>query len=82
MAAAEERTAAARTAAELFGGDQKAYAADGEAFLMERWFEDLKKALQDPGLLLIDHRLKGQASPTFDLRRLSPPPYDPAMMRE
>jgi regulator of protease activity HflC (stomatin/prohibitin superfamily) len=81
-AAAAERTSQAQIAATLFGGDQKAYANDGVAFLMERWFDDLKKTLQEPDVLLIDHRLKGQASPTLDMRSMSPAPFDRSMMRE
>ena len=81
-AAAAERVNQASTASVLFGGDRQAYAKDGEAFLLERWFDDLTKAFKNGEFLIIDHRLKGQESPTLDMRSLSAAPYDPNMQRE
>ena len=82
QAAAVERVAQAKTTAALFDGERQAYAKDGQAFLMERWFDALKKIADQPELLLIDYRLKGQASPTLDLRSPSAPPIDRTLMRE
>ncbi len=82
QASAAERVAQAKTTDVLFAGDRHSYANGGVAFLMERWFDVLKKISDRPELLLIDHRLKGQASPTLDLRAPSAPPFDRTMLRE
>jgi regulator of protease activity HflC (stomatin/prohibitin superfamily) len=63
----------ARGDAGLFAGDQQAYQVGGQAFLLERWFSDLTRALGDTELLIVDHRLAGGPAPTIDLR----PPLAP-----
>ncbi|MBV8457627.1 MAG: hypothetical protein JO122_13545, partial [Acetobacteraceae bacterium] len=63
----------ARGDAALFAGDKQAYQVSGQAFLLERWFGDLVRALGDTELLMVDHRLAGGPAPTIDLR----PPMAP-----
>jgi regulator of protease activity HflC (stomatin/prohibitin superfamily) len=67
-AAAAERVDEAHTASVLSEGDRRAYAKDGAAFLLERWFDDLVKALTKPKVVIVDHRLKDSEVPTLDLR--------------
>jgi regulator of protease activity HflC (stomatin/prohibitin superfamily) len=81
-AVAAERIGQAQAASVLFGGDQRAYAKDGDAFLLERWFGDLTKALGKSDVVIIDHRLKGQEAPTFDMRAPGAAPYDRSIERE
>jgi regulator of protease activity HflC (stomatin/prohibitin superfamily) len=64
----------ARSDAALFAGDKQAYQVGGQAFLLERWFSDLVRALGDTELLIVDHRLAGGPAPTIDLR----PPVAPS----
>ena len=59
--------------ATLFAGDRQAYGRGGQAFLLERWFSDLTRALGDTELLIVDHRLTHGPAPTIDLR----PPMAP-----
>jgi regulator of protease activity HflC (stomatin/prohibitin superfamily) len=76
--AGQERDRAAAAAAELLGqaqsdsvvfvGDQQAYAQAGYPFLLERWLENLTRALHQSGFVLIDHRLSGPGMPALDLR--------------
>ncbi len=54
--------------------DDDAYRAAGRAFLVERYFADLRAALAQSSLELVDHRLAGASAPTLDLR---PPGSDP-----
>jgi regulator of protease activity HflC (stomatin/prohibitin superfamily) len=63
----------ARGDAELFAGDRQAFQHDGQAFLLERWFSGLTRALGDTELLIVDHRLAHGPAPTIDLR----PPMAP-----
>jgi len=63
----------ARGDAALFAGDQQAYGQGGQAFLLERWFSDLTRALGGTELLIVDHRLAHGPAPTIDLR----PPMAP-----
>jgi regulator of protease activity HflC (stomatin/prohibitin superfamily) len=78
--AGQERDRAAAAAAELLGqaqsesivfvGDQQAYAQAGYPFLLERWLDNLTRALDRSGFILIDHRLSGPSMPALDLRDL------------
>lgn len=99
QAAGQDRDKATAAAAELIGqaqsesivfvGDQQAYAQAGYPFLLERWLENLTRALGQSGFILIDHRLSGQSIPALDLRDLrgaaanyplapdTPPPVSP-----
>lgn len=70
VASAGELADRARTSAVLFTGDRQAFGSDSHAFLLERWFGNLSKALGQSQLVIIDHRLKGQEVPTLDLRGL------------
>lgn len=79
-ASGEERDKATAAAAELvgqaqsesivFAGDRQAYAQAGYPFLLERWLDDLTRALDRSGFILIDHRLSGVSMPELDLRDL------------
>jgi regulator of protease activity HflC (stomatin/prohibitin superfamily) len=63
----------ARGDAALFAGDRQAFQQGGQAFLRERWFNDLMRAFGDTELLIVDHRLAHGSAPTIDLR----PPMAP-----
>lgn len=63
----------ARGDAALFAGERRAFRQGGQAFLLERWFSDLMRALGGTELLIVDHRLAGGPAPTIDLR----PPMAP-----
>jgi regulator of protease activity HflC (stomatin/prohibitin superfamily) len=78
--AGQDRDKAAAEAAELLGqaqsesivfvGDQQAYAQAGYPFLLERWLDNLTRALRQSGFVVIDHRLSGAGMPALDLRDL------------
>jgi len=74
IATAGEVVGDAQTASVLFGGDREAYAKNGPPFLLERWFDNLNKALGKSEYVVIDHRLNGQDVPTLDLRNFSSVP--------
>jgi len=71
LAAASELVGEARTASVLFGGDRQASGRNANAFLLERWFDNLSKALAKSEFVVIDHRLNGQDVPTLDLRNMT-----------
>jgi regulator of protease activity HflC (stomatin/prohibitin superfamily) len=71
LAAAAELVGQAKTASILFGGDRQAYAKNGNVFLLERWFDNLSKALAKSEYIVVDHRLNGQDIPTLDMRNLA-----------
>jgi regulator of protease activity HflC (stomatin/prohibitin superfamily) len=68
LASAAELTGKAQTSAVLFGGDREAVNKNRNAFLLERWFGNLTRALGRSEFVVIDHRLSGQEVPTLDLR--------------
>jgi regulator of protease activity HflC (stomatin/prohibitin superfamily) len=68
LAAAAKLVGEAQTSAVLFGGDRQAFGKNGKAFLFERWFGNLTRALGESEFVIIDHRLRGQEVPTLDLR--------------
>ena len=68
---AAERIDTATIARTLFDGDRDAYRSGGEAFLFERWLTHVTKGLHTPPIVIVDHRLGGQNTPTVDLRQLS-----------
>ncbi|HVT34223.1 MAG TPA: SPFH domain-containing protein [Nevskiaceae bacterium] len=67
-AAAVERVDQARITSTLFGGDLQSYVKDGDAFLLERWLDNLAAGLAKTKVVIIDHRLKDSEVPTVDLR--------------
>ena len=71
LATAAERVAGAQSRVALFNGDRQAYAQDGYPFVLERWFDDLTRALTGSPVLLIDHRLARDEIPSLDLRNLT-----------
>lgn len=76
-AAAAELVAEAKVDATLFTADRAADAAAPDVYGLERWFARLRAALGRAQLLVIDHRLRGAAAPTLDLRGLAPPAATP-----
>ncbi|MDR3516050.1 MAG: SPFH domain-containing protein [Azospirillaceae bacterium] len=67
-AAAAERTGAAAVDASDFQADHQAYRAGRRPFLMERFFTNLRGALANMPLEIIDNRLDGADAATIDLR--------------
>jgi regulator of protease activity HflC (stomatin/prohibitin superfamily) len=77
IARADADAASAISAAEIdlrtMDADSAAYRAGGRAFLLERYFADLRPALAQSALEIIDHRLDRGDAPVIDLR----PPGSP-----
>jgi regulator of protease activity HflC (stomatin/prohibitin superfamily) len=73
LAAAAELANQSQAEGVLFDADRRAYTQDGRAFLLERWLQHLRGAFEKSGLIVIDHRLKGAAAPTIDLRSFNLP---------
>jgi regulator of protease activity HflC (stomatin/prohibitin superfamily) len=69
-AAAAELLGQAQSESIVFVGDQQAYAQAGYPFLLERWLDNLTRALGQSSFILIDHRLSGASMPVLDLRDL------------
>lgn len=65
--AAAERLSKAKVDAILFEGERKAYAAGGQAFLLERRLEKLSKGLADKPMIILDHRISPAQAPTFNM---------------
>ncbi len=72
-AAAAENAGKAKTDSVLFDGDRAAYKNAGAPYLMERLFEQLSAGLAKSETIIVDHRLKGAAAPTLDLRAFAMP---------
>jgi regulator of protease activity HflC (stomatin/prohibitin superfamily) len=72
-AGAAELVAQAQTKSILFEGDRQAYRQDGQVFLFERWLDRLSNDLPKSSYIIVDHRLKGIAAPTFDFRTFGLP---------
>jgi regulator of protease activity HflC (stomatin/prohibitin superfamily) len=68
---AAELVGAARAEATRFAADEIAAKAGGQAFLVERYFTDLEKALPRSSITIIDHRLSAPDAPVLDLRPLA-----------
>ncbi len=66
--AAAEAMGAAKVDLANFGADDHAYQAGGHAFVLERYFANLKSALGRTALEILDDRLDGRDLPTLDLR--------------
>jgi regulator of protease activity HflC (stomatin/prohibitin superfamily) len=67
-AQADETLHAANAEAYQFGADRHAYDLGGRSFLLERSFSNLKKALGQNPLTIVDHRLNPAQAPIMDLR--------------
>jgi regulator of protease activity HflC (stomatin/prohibitin superfamily) len=67
-AAAAEIVSAARVDLTDITADDRPYRAASQPFLLERTFTDLKAALANVPLQIVDHRLTGASLPTIDLR--------------
>ena len=78
----DARDQARGLAAELIGAaqvdrvqadaDAQAYRSGGRAFLLERYFSNLRQALPKSALEIVDHRLQRQGTPMIDLRGAVP----------
>ena len=71
----------ARAESVLFDADRTANGRDGDVFPFESWLERLGRSLAKSSFILIDHRLKGAAAPTVDLRSFTPPGISLGPMR-
>lgn len=80
LAIAHEISASAQAADRRFAAEQKAYAAAGQAFVLEQYFSQLTFGLANARLLVLDHRLGANGAPTIDLRTFTLP-ADPAVPR-
>jgi regulator of protease activity HflC (stomatin/prohibitin superfamily) len=69
-AAAAETISAARVDLTGITADHRPYRLASQPFLLERYFSDLKAALGNVPLEIIDHRLSDASLPTIDLRPL------------
>jgi len=67
-AAAAEALGNANAEAIRFKADRAAYATGGRAFLVERRFGSLERALSQSTLTIVDHRLSPSQVPILDLR--------------
>jgi regulator of protease activity HflC (stomatin/prohibitin superfamily) len=67
-AAAGEAVSAARVDLTGITADDRPFHAASRPFLLERYFTDVKAALENVPLEIIDHRLTGASLPTIDLR--------------
>ncbi|MNP53074.1 hypothetical protein D3C76_1475110 [compost metagenome] len=81
-ASAGEVNASAQAAELKFSAERKAYAAAGQAFVLEQYLSQLSQGLANAKLLILDHRLGGSShAPTIDLRTFTLP-VDPAPSRQ
>jgi regulator of protease activity HflC (stomatin/prohibitin superfamily) len=67
-ATATETLANARSDAYSFNAERKAASLDRSSFLMERYFENLKTALNGRSLTILDNKITAAQAPTIDLR--------------
>ncbi|WP_434699184.1 protease modulator HflK [Pseudomonas sp. D1-1] len=78
QATAREINATAQAADLRFRAERQAYATAGHAFVLEQYLGQLSQGLGSASLLILDHRLGGNANaPTIDLRTFTLP-ADPA----
>jgi regulator of protease activity HflC (stomatin/prohibitin superfamily) len=69
-ASASETLSTANAEAIRFTADRGAYSTGGRAFLIERWYSNLVRALGQSTLTIIDHRLSPSQAPVLDLRSM------------
>ena len=81
LAAAHEINATAMAADLRFAAERKAYAAAGQAFVLEQYLAQLTQGLANAQVLVLDHRLGGANAPTIDLRSFTLP-ADPSPSRK
>ncbi|QHD09930.1 protease modulator HflK [Pseudomonas sp. R76] len=81
LATAREVQAGAQAADLRFSAEQKAYAAAGQAFVLEQYLGQLSQGLAHAKLLILDHRLGADGAPTIDLRSFTLP-ADPMAPRK
>jgi regulator of protease activity HflC (stomatin/prohibitin superfamily) len=77
-ASAAETLATANAEAIRFTADRGAYSTGGHAFLLERWYGNLDRALARSTLTIVDHRLSPSEAPVLDLRPMAVPNTTPA----
>jgi regulator of protease activity HflC (stomatin/prohibitin superfamily) len=67
-AVAAETVSSAQIDLTNMAADMDPYHAASQPFLLERYFSNVKAALKDVSLEIVDHRLTGMDRPTIDLR--------------
>jgi regulator of protease activity HflC (stomatin/prohibitin superfamily) len=67
-AAAREARAGAEVVRLRFAAERDAYRTAGKAFLLEQYLSQLAQGLANAKLVVLDHRISGEHSPTIDLR--------------
>ena len=72
QASAAEIIGAATAESTAATADDAAYRDGGRAFLLERYFTDLRTGLGRAALEILDHRLPAQGGPLLDLRATAP----------
>ena len=70
--AAAEAIGAAKTDLAYFDADERAFRTGGQAFVLERYFANLKSALAQTALEILDYRLEGASLPILDVRPSAP----------
>ncbi|TVT81718.1 protease modulator HflK [Pseudomonas sp. H3(2019)] len=73
LATAREVNATAQADDLRFAAERKAYAVAGRAFVLEQYFAQLSQGLANAKVLVLDHRLGGNSTPTIDLRNYTLP---------
>lgn len=74
QAFAAEDLSRARAAAANFSAEQQAWQQAGSAFITERRYQILTRALSRTPLLILDSHLQGDSQPVLDLRQFPMPP--------
>lgn len=72
QATASEVQAKANNALTMYSAEHDAWAINPEAFINERRYQTMSKALSHAPLLIIDSQVAGQHAPMLDLRQFSP----------
>ena len=70
-ASASETLSTADSEAIRFTADRSAYNTGGRSFLIERWYNNLVRALGPSRLTIVDHRLSPSQAPVVDLRGMT-----------
>ncbi len=68
--------AAASGDAYRFNAERRAYGDGGQSFILERQLANLKSALVQTPLTILDHRLSAAQVPVMDMRSPAPPRHD------
>lgn len=72
-ASAHQTMSKAKAEKILFDADQSASNIAGQTFLREQYYQQLTQGMSQANSLIIDHRIRGEKSPTLDFRRFIAP---------